>query len=592
MTSDTADTVPNAFPIRAAIGLAQGLALFLLVYAWDEKIWPATSPIVNAPLVTAAFFVPLIVLAAVGNVRLRVLALWTAAALALCVSLAVYDIYRDPDATARVIPQAVVWMVLTAGLFITHAFVVAGDAERRYLAGYQTDFEVSWKLGVQLALASAFVGAFWGLLFLGVALFDLINITAPARLIRHNWFWIPATTLAFACALHVTDARAAIVQGARTLALTLLAWLLPVMTLFALAFVLTLPFTGLTPLWSTRHATALLLIASLALVGLINTAYQDGRRDIAGVVRWSAHAAALILVPLVALAGYALALRVAQYGWTTYRVNAAACVLVAACYALGYAGAALRRHTRLAGIEATNIATALVVLAVLLALFTPLADPAKIAVADQMARLRDGRIAPDKFDYDFLRYKSGRYGLAALAELAAGEPTSIATKRAKTQLAMRSAQERAAVKATPDSRTANITVIQPTGQALPASFLAQDWAASRQVWRLPACLTRAAQCEAILADLYDDGKPEILLFGVPPGVAVAFKAADDGSWSILGAITNAQCPGARDALHAGQARVVAAQLKEIEVGNVRLRVETSCTDVVPAVKAVRPSQAP
>jgi uncharacterized protein DUF4153 len=589
MTNDPAETASTTFPLRAAIGLAQGVALFLLVYAWDAKIWPATSPIVNAPLVTLAFFVPLIVLVGIGNVRARALAIWTAAALALCAGLAAYDIFRDPDAAGtRVIPQAIVWLALAAGLFIAHALIVAGTAERRYLAGYQTDFEVSWKLGVQLALAGAFVGVFWLLLLLGVELFDLINITAPTRLIRHNWFWIPATTLAFACALHVTDARAAIVQGARTLALTLLAWLLPMMTLLALAFVLTLPATGLAPLWNTRHATVILLIASLTLVGLINTAYQDGRRDIASVVRWSAHAAALVLVPLVALAGYALALRVAQYGWTTFRVNAAACVVVAACYAIGYAVAALRWQTRLAGIEATNIATALVTLVVLLALLTPLADPARIAVADQMARLRDGRIAPEKFDYDFLRFKSGRYGLAALNELAAGEPNSIATKRARTQLALKAAQARKDAKATPETRAANITVIQPSGQTMPAAFLAQDWTAARQAWRLPDCLTRGAQCDAILADLDDDGKPEILLFSVPPGVAVAFRAADDGTWSFLGTIANAYCPGAQNALRAGPPRVVAAQFREIDVGNTRLRVETTCTDINPAVKAVPP----
>src|SRR5262249_6492789 len=106
-TCDTADTAPTTFPVRATIGLAQGLALFLLVYAWDEKIWPATSPVVTAPLFTAAFFVPLIVLVGIANLRPRLLAIWTAVALALCVGLAVGDILRDPGAGAsKVIPDA------------------------------------------------------------------------------------------------------------------------------------------------------------------------------------------------------------------------------------------------------------------------------------------------------------------------------------------------------------------------------------------------------------------------------------------------------------------------------------------------------
>src|SRR5262249_36324209 len=243
------------------------------------------------------------------------------------------------------------------------------------------------------------------LLWIGAELFRLIRIEFLADLIKRDWFSIPATAFVFACALHMTDARAGLVEGARTLALALLSWLLPVMTLFAIAFVLALPFTGLEPLWSTRQATAILLVASAALVVLINAAYQDGRYDSPALLRYASRAAALVLVPLVGLAAYALSLRVAQYGWTPQRVNACAGIVITGCYAIGYAAASLRR--RLAGIEATNIVTALAVLVVLLALFTPVADPAKIAVADQVRRLQDGRISVDKFDYEFLRFRSG-----------------------------------------------------------------------------------------------------------------------------------------------------------------------------------------
>ena len=74
--------------------------------------------------------------------------------------------------------------------------------------------------------------------------------------------------LAFTCAIHVTDVRAGIVRGARTLKLTLLSWLLPIMALIAVTFLATLLFTGLEPLWSTRRATPVLLAAAAALVFL------------------------------------------------------------------------------------------------------------------------------------------------------------------------------------------------------------------------------------------------------------------------------------------------------------------------------------
>src|SRR5262245_15947096 len=292
-----------------------------------------------APLIVVFAFVPLIAIVGLGNLRPRVLALWTAVAIALCAGLAMYDMFRDPGTDARHDPQALVWAALTAGLFIAHSLIVAGSTDKRYLASYATDFAVSWKLALQGALAGVFVGAFWLLLWIGAELFRLIRIEFLANLIKQNWFGLPATTFVFACALHITDARAGIVEGTRTLALALLSWLLPVMTLFCIAFVVALPFTGLEPLWSTRRATAILLVAGAALVVLINAAYQDGRYDSPALLRYASRAAALVLVPLVGLAAYALALRVTQYGLTPQRVNACACIVLTRCYAIGYAAA-------------------------------------------------------------------------------------------------------------------------------------------------------------------------------------------------------------------------------------------------------------
>ena len=93
------------------------------------------------------------------------------------------------------------------------------------MAKYPTHFDVAWKMAVQLALSAAFVGAFWLLLWLGASLFALIKLDFFRKLIGHEWFAIPVTTLAASGALHLTDIRPALVRGARTLALTLLSWI-------------------------------------------------------------------------------------------------------------------------------------------------------------------------------------------------------------------------------------------------------------------------------------------------------------------------------------------------------------------------------
>jgi Domain of unknown function (DUF4153) len=181
------------------------------------------------------------------------------------------------------------------------------------------------------------------------------------------------TTLAFALAIHVTDVQAHIVRGVRTLALTLLSWLMPLFALIAAGFLASLPFTGLDPLWATGNGTSLVLPAAAALAVLINAAYQDGVREqpVALVLRGAGMLAAVALTPLVAIAAYAMMLRVNQYGWTAERVIVAACTVVAAGYAAGYGLAAVTARPWLRPIETASVVMALVVWAVILALFSP-----------------------------------------------------------------------------------------------------------------------------------------------------------------------------------------------------------------------------
>src|SRR5262249_24598394 len=206
--------------------------------------------LVFAPLLAVAMLVPIVVLVGLGNLRPRTLVPWAVVAAALCAGLAFHDLFRDPVAW-RIAPSARLWLALVAVLFITHSLIQAGDADRKWLAGYPRYFDVSWTLAVQLVLAACLVGVFWGVLWLGAELFRLIKIEFLADLIGRRWFWIPITALVFAYAIHLTDLRAGLVRGTRALSLTLLSWLLPVLTVLTVAFLLALPFTGLEPLWNT-----------------------------------------------------------------------------------------------------------------------------------------------------------------------------------------------------------------------------------------------------------------------------------------------------------------------------------------------------
>ncbi len=252
------------------------------------------------------------------------------------------------------------------------------------------------------------------------------------------------------------------------------------MTVFAVLFLLALPFTGLGLLWATRRATGILLASVAALVFLINAAYQDGKPEtpIATLLRQSRWLAAIVLVPLAALAGYGLMLRVEQYGWTPQRVVAASGVVIAVCYAVGYALAAIVSRLALKQLEPTNVFASWIIVVVWLALLTPVADPARISVADQIGRLNAGRTAPDKFDFNFLQFRAGRYGrdaLQRLADGAEGPQAALVAERAK--LALRATNQSGIRKARhrrqrPNCAPTTSRSFNPAGAKLPGQFSA------------------------------------------------------------------------------------------------------------------------
>ncbi|MBV9904084.1 MAG: DUF4153 domain-containing protein [Alphaproteobacteria bacterium] len=541
---------------RLIAGAVQGIALYLLYLAIDNHAWPSNDPYVLAPLIMVFVFVPLLYQQAVGTMRPRTLMLWMAAATVILAVLAWYDIWRQWKPTE--IGDSAMTFALVAfsivALFIAQSLIAAADAERKWVASYPAYFDAAWKQGVQLALAAAFVGTFWAVLWLGAVLFNLINLSFIERLIEKSWFAIPATTLAIAAAMHVTDVRARLVAGIRTVALTLLSWLLPLMTLIAVGFIMSQPFTGLAPLWATKSATGLLLAAAGVLVILINAAFQDGdpSHNRAVVLRYSEIGAALALVPLALIATYALSLRVGQHGWTVERIATAATIIVALCYAFGYAASAVvslvRGGTWMHLMTQVNIATAFVVLGLIVLLFSPIADPTRLAVNSQIARLRSGAVSAQAFDYNYLQQQGGRFGHAALEAMARadwGKNTALVQKLAKDTLA----GTFVVAPSTKSDIARNITVY-PSSRALPRGFVDVDW---KNVLGAPICLTMAdTKCDAVFGDFDGDGDEEVLLIsGTDASFSGTFvKQGKDKTWTAVGSL-NGYCAGMLDALRKG-----------------------------------------
>jgi hypothetical protein len=561
------DALPAVGTFRLVLGLGQGIALYLLEHQRERHSWPATDPYLLVPLFAIASMIPIFVLQAAGRMRRTVLVGWTIAAVAVVGSLAWYDVWRQaPDLLSRSwdLPTYPFHFFIFVGLFIAQSLIAAGDADSSFLTRYRNYFDATWKFGVQLALAAAFVGAFWLLLWLGAALFSLINLTFFRELIEHSWFYFPATSVASAMAIHLTDVRAQMVIGIRAVGLTLLSWLLPLLTLLVAGFMVGLGFTGLEPLWRTRAGVGILLVAAAVLVVLINAVYQDGdtTNEKAVVLRYAELIASVLLIPLVALSAYALALRVQQYGWTVERIGTLACILVASCYALGYTAASL--FSLLGGqwmwaLESVNIFVAFLILVLLGLLFSPVADPAKLSVASQVARLEAGTTKASAFDFAYLRNHGERFGTDALQRLAVtggGHHEPAIRSGAKNALATPSYPFVPLVPEKPIALADRIAVY-PAGQRLPESFLKQTWSSGYLAGSLPGCLSNQdARCEAYLADIDSDSRDEILLFnanGPWSGVSFgkAFKEGVDGRWSAVADLKGHLCAESVQQMHLG-----------------------------------------
>ncbi len=516
---------------RLAIGLAQGIALFLLQKADEGKSWPATQPVLYAPLLLCVLAVPLLPLSALSAMRRRALLAWSAVAAALVAIMAVHAAWvgAAPDRLGAGPLSPPVFVAVAVLLFIAHHLVQPAEAAGKPVAPYADYFDLVGTNVVRLFLSLAFTGAFWLLLFLAGALFKLIGVEAIQKLIGETAFAFPATGLMFAAAVHMavqlTEARAGLVRGVRTVGLVLLAWLLPLMVVIAGGFLATLPFTGLAPLWSTKAAASLLLSAAAALIILINAAYQDGLEPPNPILRWAARAASLLLIPIVALTAYALWLRIHQYGLTPDRVMAVTYLIVALGFTIGYTLAATRPGAWMKPLEATNLVMAAVSVLLLIALFTPIADPARLSVGSQVKRLESGKVAAERFDFQFLRFRSGRYGSLALEQLKSGRDAEVA-KRAVAASTLKAWT-------IPESDKPDFSkiVVYPTGAKLPASFVSQDWGTQR-----PTCVNADSNCRALLLDVDGDGADEVLL-----GDEIRFDVfkTSEGRWARVAATSTA-----------------------------------------------------
>lgn len=287
---------------------------------------------------------------------------------------------------------------------------------------YDRVHDHAWTNVLTLGLSFMFAGLFMLILFLIGSLFDLIGIDLLSKLLREEWAPVTFGGAAIGASTGLMRDRSRILSSLQGVVMIVLRVLAPLVALALALFLVSLLFTGLSPLWdATRSTTPIVLGVAILSILLINAVLGDGEAEAAQAkpLRWGAIVLALCLLPMALIAATSTGLRVGQYGWTPERLWAAVFVGMSLITATAYLVAVVRGRTEwTARLRRTNIGLALTICGIALLLSTPLSSFDAISTRDQIARLKDGRIKVEDFDYKTLWFDFGPSGQAAIKRLA------------------------------------------------------------------------------------------------------------------------------------------------------------------------------
>ncbi|PPV05675.1 membrane protein [Xanthomonas bromi] len=551
-TSSLEPDTPLTRQTRALIvlvALLQGGLLYLAALGAQHGVHPFTDLGVRICWYTLVMTVPSMVLLSLQQLRDRRLWQHVAGSTLVLAALGGWAAWSATGAPALQI-ASVLWpfgFTVTVGWFVALPWLQYRQQHGHWRADYHTLFDHAWQNALTLALALLFVWVCWMVLWLWASLFALVKIMVFRELFREQAFIYLATGIMTGLGILIGRTQHRAVQVMRQILFSLCTGLLPLLAAVAVLFLLVLPFTGLQALWQTRSAASILLSLVFGLVLFTNAVYRDGSVQ-PPYPRWLRRVveAGLLSLPLhAALAAYALALRIAQHGWTGERFCAAVMAVLALAYASAYAFAVVRPRAGhwLAHLASGNMVLSWVVIGLAILINSPLLDPYRITVHSQMQRLAIGTPESERTNLEFLRFDNGRRGYLAVQALRAtpafaGSPER--KQKLEQLLARTSRWERSeTVEDQKDKQLTDLTQIRQhvtlaAGQAEPPADWWQYLVRSKMLWG--ACTQGNSTCVVSSSDLDGDGELDVLLcnLGADYTVACELQTRNRHGWYQAG----------------------------------------------------------
>lgn len=447
---------------------------------------------------------------------------------------------------------ATFYFSLATIIFVTLPWLQVRIEKPNSPVNYPDLHDAIWQNTITVVLTLLIAGLMWGILSLGAGLFKLIGIDFFYNLFfEHQIFTYLANSLVLAIGVLICRTNSKLIITVRKLLSLVVKGLLPLLSFFALIFIFSLPFTGINTLakqWSS--ATTLLTTMSLLLALLVNAVYLSAdnaeQKPYPKIIRYIINGSLLALPIYAILSTYYLGLRIVQYGWTPERLWAAVVVGLSLCLSLAYATAVVRKNTIwLHSLGNINKKMMCLIAAILILCNSPIIDPYRISVNDQMQRYATGKISPDNLDLIMLRFDAGRRGNDALQALR-HDAKFISDPARKLNLEKILIQTNRWGGYDDDDnkqKTAIFTVERARKNILLATGVTppdSSWWASLsennyQAERMSDCYLLANSCVLTTLDLNADGKPEPILcsFSAPQAPFCQVYALSEGKWVVI-----------------------------------------------------------
>lgn len=401
---------------------------------------------------------------------------------------------------------------------------------RREQARYPQFYTYLWLNSLTLLIAVVANGLFWLVLLLWSEMFQLVGITFFNTLFfETDWFVYLALGLITALAVVLARTQSRLVAAVQKLLTFLATGLLPLVALLALMFMLTLPFTGLDAISQRVSAAGLmstLTLISLSLMAIVREPHKEAL-PYPGALRYLINAS-LVVAPLYMLiAGWAMWLRIHQYGWTPERLYGALVVFVLLVWSLGYLVSILRAGGNPLDIQGKVIlGVSLLTLGLLILLTSPVIDVWRISVNSHMGRYYSGKITADQVSLYMLDH-SGKPGRAALEALQKDDAFNKDSKRRRDLNAILRGH-RDPVNELTATQFAPKVMIAPGSKKPDDAF----WTFLKgQRYRIASCIEQDA-CVLVDQDLNADGQPEHVLYAFGDGESLAFGVKEN-KWVLM-----------------------------------------------------------